>query len=50
MGAYVVVQREVKEERARLMRESLEENDREKEESESSKLTEEDEDVIMSDD
>ena len=50
LGAYVVVQREVKEERARLMRESLEENDREKEESESSKLTEEDEDVIMSDD
>lgn len=50
LGAYVVVQREVKEEKAKLMRESLEENDREREEADAAKLADEDEDIEMSDD
>ncbi|CAL9731205.1 nucleolar complex protein 2 [Monosporozyma unispora] len=50
LGAYVVVQREVKEEKARLMRESLEEDDREKAEAEAAAAEEDDEDIEMSDD
>ncbi|EDO17179.1 hypothetical protein Kpol_1072p49 [Vanderwaltozyma polyspora DSM 70294] len=61
LGSYVTVQREVKEERARLMRESLEEEDRDKEEQKLKEMVvedeideadeddEDDEDVDMSD-
>ncbi|CCD24973.1 mRNA-binding ribosome synthesis protein NOC2 NDAI_0E01570 [Naumovozyma dairenensis CBS 421] len=50
LGAYVFVQREVKEEKAKLLRESLEEEDREKEEQKARNAEEsEDEDVEMSD-
>lgn len=63
LGAYVTVQREVKEEKARILRESMEEEDREKEEmknkdeddfeessdEESEKEQEEEEDAEMSD-
>lgn len=48
LGAFVKVQREVKEEKARLLRESLEEADKEKEELEKKQL-EEEEDFEMSD-
>lgn len=50
LGAFVVVQREVKEEKAKLMRESLEEDDKEKAEAEAAAAEEEDEDIEMSDD
>ncbi|QID85562.1 Nucleolar Complex 2 protein [Saccharomyces pastorianus] len=54
LGSYVIVQREVKEEKARLMRESLEEQDKEKEMDEVKLLRdlesdEDNEDVEMSD-
>lgn len=45
LGAFVKVQREVKEEKAKLLRESLEEADREKEESERQQKAEEDADM-----
>lgn len=50
LGAFVVVQREVKEEKAKLMRESLEEDDKEKAEAEAAAAEESDEDIEMSDD
>ncbi|CAL9737293.1 nucleolar complex protein 2 [Monosporozyma servazzii] len=50
LGAFVVVQREVKEEKAKLMRESLEEDDKEKAEAEAAAAEEDDEDIEMSDD
>lgn len=53
LGSYVTVQREVKEERARILRESMEEEDREKEASqkkeELEELEDDGEDVEMSD-
>ncbi|EJS41645.1 noc2p [Saccharomyces arboricola H-6] len=54
LGSYVVVQREVKEEKARLIRESLEAQDKEREMEEAEQLKglesdEDDEDVEMSD-
>ncbi|CAI4036500.1 hypothetical protein SMKI_15G3470 [Saccharomyces mikatae IFO 1815] len=54
LGSYVTVQREVKEEKARLMRESMEEQDKEREMEEAKQLKglesdDDDEDVEMSD-
>ncbi|CCC68255.1 hypothetical protein NCAS_0B01710 [Naumovozyma castellii] len=51
LGAYVVIQREIKEEKAKMLRESLEEEDREKEEQAAREAEESDnmEDVDMSD-
>lgn len=54
LGSYVAVQREVKEEKARLMRESMEEQDKERETEEAKLLNslesdDDNEDVEMSD-
>lgn len=54
LGSYITVQREVKEERARMLRESMEEEDKEKEESlknleDVDEIEDDDEDAEMSD-